>query len=299
MSSLNDILSPAALADVDNYQLLAKVVVEGFMAGQHRSLFHGTGSEFVQYRDYSPGDELKYVDWKAFARRDRLYSKVFEEETNMDCAIILDTSASMGYQGARADCAKIRYAAMIAACLAYLASRQGDNIGFSAYAEELLYFFPADRPAKRLKHIFTALSGLSARGSAEHGKHLSFIAESMRKRGMVVVISDFLEAEHRVPDLLNAFRFKGKETIVIQVLDPDEVDFPFTGARRFQDSETHARVSTSPATVREDYTRAMREAMTTLKDACHASQVDCLQVTTDQSLGIALAAYLHRRGAVF
>lgn len=298
MSSLNDILSPAALADVDNYQLLAKVVVEGFMAGQHRSLFHGTGSEFVQYRDYSPGDELKYVDWKAFARRDRLYSKVFEEETNMDCTIVLDASASMGYQGTHADCAKIRYAAMIAACVAYLASRQGDNIGFFAYAEELFSFFPPDRPARRLKQIFNSLSGLPARGPAKHKKHLSFIAESMRRRGMLVLISDFLEAEEQIPDLLNAFRFNGKETIVIQVLDPDEVDFPFTGARRFQDSETNARITTSPATVREDYKHAMRASMKTLKDGCHSIQADCLQITTDQSLGTALAAYLHRRGAV-
>lgn len=299
MSSLNDILSPAALTDVDNYQLLARVVVEGFMAGQHRSLFHGTGSEFVQYRDYSPGDELKYVDWKAFARRDRLYSKVFEEETNMDCTIVLDASASMAYQGERADCTKIRYGAMVAACLAYLASRQGDNIGFFAYAGELLSFFPAERPAKRLKHIFTTLAGLKANGLADHKKHLSFIAESMRRRGMLVLISDFIDAEERIPELLNAFRFNGKETIVVQILDPDEIDLPFAGARRFRDSETNARITTTPASVRDDYTHSMQAARDSLLDACHSIQADCLQVTTDQSLGTVLAAYLHRRGAVF
>lgn len=297
--SLNEILSPAALADVDNYQLLARVVVEGFMAGQHRSLYHGAGSEFVQYRDYSPGDDLKYVDWKVFARRDRLCTKVFEEETNMDCTIVLDTSASMAYCGGRAACSKLRYAAMIAACLSYLASRQGDNIGLYCYAGRLVEAMPAARPGSRLQRIFGALQRLAPGDAASHAEFLPYVAESLRRRGMVILISDFLEAEEDVPELLKAFRFTGKETIVVQILDPDELDLPFTETIRFVDSESGERIVTSPDAVRKQYESAMTAYLERLQTACHDIQADYLLATTADSLGKVLAAYLHRRGAVF
>lgn len=299
MSRLNDILSPAALADVDNYQLLAKVVVEGFMAGQHRSLYHGAGSEFVQYRDYSPGDDLKYVDWKVYGRRDRLHTKVFEEETNMDCTVVLDASASMAYAGERSVCTKLRYGAMVAACLAYLASRQGDNVGLYCYADELLNALPAARPASQLQRVFAALQALRGEGTAAHEKHLPFIAESLRRRGMLILISDFLEVERQVPELLKAFRFTGKETIVVQVLDPDELDLPFEQTIRFRDSETGEQVATSPSAIRKDYQAAMNACLEALRNACHDIQADYLQATTAESLGTVLSAYLHRRGAVY
>ncbi len=297
--SVNDILSPAALADIDNYQLLAKVVVEGFMAGLHRSLYHGFGSEFVQYRDYSPGDDLKYIDWKVFGRRDRLYTKVFEQETNMDCTLVLDASASMSYSGSRASCSKLRYGAMIAACLAYLATQQGDSIGFYAYAEQLAQALPAAHRLGQLQRVLAALQSLSPQGAANHGQVLPYIAESLRRRGMLVLISDFLEAERQVPELLKAFRFTGKETIVIQVLDPDELDLPFEHTVRFEDSESGRHLVTSPAAVRRDYRQAMADYLATMRTACHEIQADYLLCTTAESLGTALSAYLHRRGAVY
>jgi len=298
-TSITELLSPSALADVDNYQLSAKVVVEGFMSGQHRSLFHGSGSEFVQYRDYTPGDDLKYVDWKVFGKRDRLYSKVFEEETNMDCTIVLDASASMNYQGKRSSVTKLRYGSMIAACLAYLAAKQGDNLGFYGYAEELLTVLPAARPASRLKRIFTALQALPGETAADHQQHLTYIAKSLKRRGMLILISDFLEVEQEVPELLKSFQFNGKETIVIQILDPDELDLPFDHTLRFEDSETGVHITTSPEAIRQDYQTAMQNSLTCMRDACHSIQADYLQVATSHSLGSVLAAYLHRRGSVF
>lgn len=298
-TTLTEILSPATLADVDNYQLLAKVVVEGFVAGQHRSLYHGTGSEFVQYRDYTQGDDLKYVDWKVYGKRDRIYTKVFEEETNMDCTLVLDSSASMDYCGGSSKCTKLHYGAMIVACLAYLAARQGDNVGFYAYADDLLQALPAARPASQLQRIFGSLHALNGRGAAAHEKHLPYVAESLGRRGMLVLISDFLEVEKQVPELLKAFRFTGKETIVVQVLDRDEVDLPFTDTVRFRDSESGDYIVTSPPAVRRDYRSAMQSYLRRLREACHDIQADYLLAFSDESLGEVLAAYLHRRGAVY
>jgi uncharacterized protein (DUF58 family) len=298
-TSITDILSPSVLVDIDNYQLLAKVVVEGFVAGMHRSLFHGTGSEFVQYRDYTPGDDLKYLDWKVLAKRDRLYTKVFEEETNMDCTLVLDASASMGYRGVNASCSKLRYAAMAVACLAYLASRQGDNIGFYCYADKLRAAMPAARPGTQLQRIFTSLQGIEPGGVANHETHLHYVAESLRPRGIFVFVSDCLEAEDTVPELLKAFRFTGKEAIVIQVLDRDETELPYSHNVRFRDSETNEEIATSPSAVRKDYQASMAAFLANLRDACHEIQADYLLATSDSSLGELLAAYLHRRGAVF
>ncbi len=298
-NTLADILSPATLARIDNYQLLAKVVVEGFMAGLHRSVYHGFGSEFLQYRGYTVGDDLKYIDWKLFARRDRLYTKVFEEETNMNCTVVLDASASMGYQGGRAACTKLRYGAMVAASLLYLASRQGDNIGLHAYGERLHCGIPAGHNGGQLQRLLTELQRLRPGGQSRHPAFLPYIAESLRRRGVVVLISDFLEADDTIGPLLRRFRFAGNECIVVHVLDPDEQDLPFPATTRFIDSESAAEIITAPPTVRADYIAAMKAFQERLRRVCFDAQSDYLPCPTSADIGITLAAYLHRRGSVY
>ena len=296
---LSEILSPATLARIDNYQILAKVVVEGFIAGMHRSVYHGFGSEFLQYRDYTSGDDLKYVDWKVFARRDRLYTKVFEEETNMNCTVVLDASASMGYQGERAACSKFHYGAMVAACLVYLASRQGDNIGLHCYSDTLRCGIPAGHRGGQLHRILAELQRVQPAGQSRHAAFLPYVAESLRRRGVVVFISDFLEAEDSIAPLLKRFRYAGNECIVVHVLDPDEQDLPFQTTTRFVDSESAAQIVTSPATVRAEYVAAMQAFQQGLRQLCLDMQSDYLACSTAADIGATLAAYLHRRGSVY
>ncbi|MCF7854734.1 MAG: DUF58 domain-containing protein [Candidatus Pacebacteria bacterium] len=296
---LSDILSPATLARIDNYLLLARVVVDGFIAGLHRSVYHGFGSEFLQYRNYSPGDDLKYVDWKVFARHDKLVTKVFQEETNMNCNIVLDASASMGFQGTRAPCSKYRYGAMVAASLAYLASRQGDFAGFYCYNEELQACIRPGNRTGHLQRIATELVRIQPQGEADHERFLSYVAEAVYKRGLVVVISDFLEAEERIGPLLKRLRYAQNDCIVIQVLDNDERDFPFDATTRFVDSEHGAHILTYPPDVRDEYVAGMDAFMERLRRLCMDMQADCVQCDSTQSLGRVLASYLHRRGSVY
>ncbi len=292
-----ELLSPAVLARIDNYALLARTVVDGVLSGLHRSLLQGYGSEFFQYRDYVPGDDLKYLDWKAFARLDRYYIKLFQEETNMNCCFVLDTSASMAYRGDRAPCTKLRYASMLVACLAYVSRRQGDRVGFYAYNEGLT---SAIRPGTRTGHLHRVLVEIArvrAAGRARHGVVLGQVAEDLRRRGMLVLVSDFLGVEEDLGRWLRRFRFAGHECLVVQVLDPDELDFPFSGSVKFRDAEDGIEVVTAPEVVADSYRQDMERFTGRLRLAALEQGADYLRASTTDNLGRLLAAYLHRRGS--
>ena len=297
-SSLSTLLDPTTLARIDNYSLLARTVVEGFVSGLHRSLYHGFGSEFFQYRNYVPGDDLKYIDWKVFGRQDRFYTKVYQEETNLNCCIVLDASASMDYTGSNAPCSKSRYACMVAACIAYLANRQGDSVGLCAYNDGLLSSVQPGRSKDGLTRVLRELQRLRPSGVADHKRALNFVAENFRRRGIVVLISDLHGAEGDLPRFLKRFRHAHHDSIVLQVLDGEELDFPFSATTRFLDAESKAEIATAPTLVREHYLREMQSFTEGIKDSCLAEQVDYLLMRTDASLGHMLAAYLHRREAL-
>lgn len=293
-----ELLSPETLVRIDNYALLARVVVEGFLSGLHRSLYQGFGSEFFQYRNYVPGDDPKYVDWKVYGRLDRFYTKVFREETNLDCTILLDASASMGYQGGRSLCSKLRYGAMLAAALAYLARRQGDSVGFCAYAETIRAWVPPARQRDGAQRVFTELQRLSAQGVADHGTVLHHVAENLRRRGLVVLISDFHGLEEELGSIVRRLRFAHHDCIALQILDRDELDLPFGRTVRFVDSEDGPELTTAPDLVREGYERAVQGFVNRVRETCLAHQVDYLMVPTSEHVGNLLAAYLHRREAL-
>ena len=298
-TNVAELLAPETLARIDNYSLLARLVVEGFISGLHRSLYHGFGSEFFQYRSYVPGDDLKYVDWKVYGRQDKFYTKVFQEETNMNCCILLDASASMAYRGQAAACGKLRYGAMIAAALAYLASRQGDNVGLYAYSDRIVASMPPGRRAGGLQRLLIALQGLQAAGVADHESALNFAGENLRRRGMVVFISDMHGLEDgALARAIKRFRFAHHDCIVFQVLDADELDFPFQRTVRFVDSEDASRTVTAPELIRESYQDAMRGFTASIREACFAELADYLLARTTDNLGNLLAAYLHRREAL-
>lgn len=296
--SLVDLLSPATLSRIENYALLARVAVEGYLSGLHRSFSRGQGSEFLQYRSYAPGDDLKYVDWKVFSRTDKFYSKVFQEETNMNCYLVLDASASMDYRGERAVCTKWRYAAMVAACLAYLASRQGDNVGLCVYNGDVVEMIEARQRHGQLQRILTALARRKPEGGARHEYAWNYLAGHLRSRGMVVFLSDFLEAETTLPPILKRIRFARHECVAVQVLDPDERDLPFDHSTEFIDPEAGRRILTHPAKVRAHYVERMNDFMERLSVALARSQVEFLPLVSSDSLARSLSAYLHKREAM-
>ena len=296
-SPAKDWLTPDMLLSIDNYSLLARVVVEGFLSGLHRSLYQGFGSEFFQYRNYVPGDDFKYVDWKVYSRQNRFYTKVFQQETNLNCILILDASASMGYQGTRSACTKLRYASMLAACLAYLAQRQGDSVGLYAYGENLRVAVEPGRRVDGVQRIFTELQRLSPAGIADHAAACHFAAENMRRRGIVILISDFHEVETDLEALIRRFRFAHHDCLVFHVLDRDELDLPFGQTVRFIDSETEAEMVTAPDLIRDGYREAVESFLARVRGACLAQQADHLLVPTTEDLGHMLAAFLHRREA--
>ncbi|WP_309387349.1 DUF58 domain-containing protein [Cerasicoccus frondis] len=294
-TTVKDLLDPAHLTQIANMQLLARTAVEGFLSGMHRSVFHGFGTEFLQYRNYSPGEDLKYLDWKVLARSDKLYTKVYQEETNMNVTVLLDCSGSLDYAGSRAPCTKFRYAAMIAACIAYLAGRQGDNVGLFAYSDELLEAVEPGHRSGQLSRVMHSLARLKPHGAAAHQRTLDNLTHPFKHRGIVVLISDMLESENELPRLLRNFRYRHCDVIALQVLDPDELDLPQPKVTRFQDIEAGKEVVAWPSSVREQYTRRMDEFLATLKTGFFKSQVDYLRLQTTDSLGLALAQYLHHR----
>lgn len=293
-----DLLDPADLARIDNYSLLARTVVEGFLSGLHRSLFHGFGSEFLQYRSHAPGEDVKLVDWKVYARRDELVAKVYQEETNLNCHILVDASSSHAYRGGRAPCTKFRYASMVAACLAYLANRQGDNVGLYLYSDRILDAVEPGGRSGQLERVMRALGAAAPRESgvaADHLRAIEFLEHRLRSRGLAILISDLCEAEDVVPAQLGRLRFRHCEGLVIQVLDPDEIALPRGGAARFIDSETGEERVTSPRAAADGHDRDMADAILRAGRLLRDAQVDHLTVTTEESLGHALARFLHRR----
>lgn len=296
--SPQDLLNPATLARLQNYRLLAETAVEGFLSGLHRSLYHGFGTEFFQYRAWSPGEDLRHVDWKVYARRDRLYTKVYEEETNRRVHLLLDSSASLGYHGRGAPVGKLTYAAMTAAALAWMAHRQGDAVGLTIYnAEVQEAMAPSRRPGQVLR-LLHALSRVEANGPADHEKAFRYLDHHLTGRGLVVLLSDFLESEETLPEKLRRLRLRHCDVLALQILDPDEIEFPRDESARFVGMEDGRDLLTSPAAIADHHDQAMAENLRQLRQACSRARLDYLPLRTDDSLGYALARYLgHRQAA--
>lgn len=295
---LSELLSPALLSRISDYGLLSRLAVDGFLAGMHRSLARGHGSEFVQYRGYSAGDDLKTIDWKLFGRRGKLYTKVYQEETTMRCAVLLDASASMAYGGKAAACSKYRYAAMIAACFAYLAQRQGDQLGLFIYADDMRYGTARGQREGALRNALGALSAVTPTGVARHESALAQAEEYLGRRGLVLWLSDFHGADDVLASHVRRLRAAQRDCLVCQVLDRDEIDLPFGDTLRFVDSESGDEITTAPGEACAEYQMRMRAFMAGVRQDCLANSTDYLLTATDENLAAVLGAYLHRREAL-
>lgn len=286
-------LDPAVVARLGTLDLKARTIVEGLLSGLHRSPFKGFSVEFAEYRQYMPGDDLATIDWKVYARSDRHYVKKFEEETNLDCHVMIDVSASMGYRGR--GISKFEYAACLAASLSYLMNRQRDAVGLTAFDEKIVTMLPASARPGHLRALLLTLDRLQPARETNVSKPLHQLADLMSKRGMVVLISDLLDDPERVIRGLKHFQFRGTDVIVFHVLDPDEIEFPFERATRFEDLETNEEVIAVPAVMRQHYLKAIGAFIERYKRELGSSGIDYQLLPTDQPLEFALLAYLSTR----
>ena len=287
-------LDPAVIARLGTMELKARTVVEGFLSGLHRSPYKGFSVEFAEYRQYLPGDDLNTLDWKIYARTDRHYVKKFEEETNLECHILLDQSASMAYRGA-APMTKLEYGSVLAGSLAFLMNRQRDATGLMAFDEQIRVRLPAAARGGHLHAVLLALERLQPGLRSDVGRPLNQLAGALLKRSLVVLISDLLDDAEPVIRGLRHLKGRGSEVVVFQVLDPNELTFPFTGATTFTDVETAERVTADPGQARADYLRALGDLTHRYDRELRGAGIDFVQLDTSQPLDFALTKYLSAR----
>ena len=287
-----ELLDPAHLSRIEDFSLLAKVVVDGAMPGIHRSLRQGRGTEFFQYRPYDPGEDLKVVDWKVYAKREELVAKTFQEDTNFNLFLVLDTSASMAYHGEAASCTKLHYASMLAACFAYLAYRQGDRVGLFAYGQEVQQWIRPKSGHAHFGRVVNALAQLKAGGVNKHEAMWDQLVGNMPGRSTVVFLSDFLEAEEILPERLRFALSSRYEALCLQVLDREEEKLPSGDALRFVEMEGTREVSTSQEVIRDEFSNRMNEFKDTLERNLSSVSAEFESLYTDQDLGHALRRFL-------
>ncbi|HVG85940.1 MAG TPA: DUF58 domain-containing protein [Vicinamibacterales bacterium] len=286
-------LDPAIVARLGTIDLKAKTIVEGFLTGLHRSPFKGFSVEFAEYRQYLPGDDLATLDWKIYARTDRHVVKKFEEETNLECHIMLDVSRSMGY-GSHA-VTKLEYASYLAGALAYLMNRQRDAVGLLTFDDHIRDLLPSSARPGHLKSVLLTLERLTLGTRTDIAKPLGDLVQAIRKRGLVVLISDLLDEPDRIIEGLKHFRYRGTDVVVFQVLDPDELSFPFERAARFRDLESDREVVAVPAAVRDAYKARLDAMVSNFRTVLGQNGIDYTLLDTSQPLELALLPYLQTR----
>jgi uncharacterized protein (DUF58 family) len=290
-------LDPAVVARLGSLELKARTIVEGFLTGLHRSPFKGFSVEFAEYRQYFPGDDLATLDWKVYARTDRHFVKKYEEETNLECHILVDVSASMGYGSG--PLTKLEYGSYLAAALAYLMNRQRDAVGLIAFDDHITKMLPPSARPGHLTRLLVTLDRLELGARTNVAKPLRDLAEAIRKRGLIVLISDLLDEPDRVLQGLRHFRYRGSEVIVFQVLDPAELQFPFERAARFRDLETADEVVAVPAAVRAQYLEAITGLVQRYTRELRLAGIDYTLLETSVPLETGLMTYLMTRKRSF
>jgi uncharacterized protein (DUF58 family) len=289
-------LDPKVLDRIEGLDLKARLIVEGYVTGLHKSPFRGFSVEFAEHREYVPGDDVRFLDWKVFGRSDRLYIKRYEEETNLEAHLVVDVSASMGYRR-DGEPSKLDYARWAAAALAYLVTQQQDAIGLVLFDEQVRKTLPPASNPVHLKNVFAALDGAEPAGTTGVGRALKDVAEVLRRRGLVLVFSDLLDDEKGVLRGLEQVRHRGHEAILFHVLDHDERTFPFERLSRFEGLEGPRTVVADPAALRRAYLDEVSAFEKRMRRACQRNRIDYVPLDTSESLGTVLAAYLAKRAS--
>lgn len=292
---LRRFLDPEVVSRLDSMELIARLVVEGFIAGLHRSPFHGFSVEFSEYRPYNPGEPAGHVDWKIFAKTDRHYVKLFEEETNLRATLLLDGSRSMDFAGAPGRVTKFRYASLLAAGLAYLLVKQQDAVGLVTFDETIRRVLPARSVRRHLYDLLLALERTEPGGLTDVGATLHRAAEMVKRRGLVILLSDLLDEPRRVLAGLKHFRHRGHEVLVFHVLDPLERDLDLHREVQLEDLETGDRLRTQPWFIRREAGERVRAWIRELEGECRAHRIDYVPLATDMPFDLALRRVLDRR----
>lgn len=288
-------LNASVLAAVDDLSLVARAVVEGFFDGLHRSPFYGYSTEFSAYRPYVKGDNLRYVDWKVWGRTDEYYVKQFEDDTNLRCHIFLDTSASMDFGAGDAN--KFNYARILSAVLAFLMVRQHDAPGLVVFGAESRQAAPSSSTRHHADEIFHLLTHVQAVGTTNVDDSLLRIAQTITRRGLAVVISDFLGGGEACSKLLRQLHGQSQEVLVFHVMSPEELDLPYEGDFVMEDAETQEEIPVHAETFRDEYQRQVSEFCRKVQAECAALEIEYQRLRTDSPLDVALMAYLDRRSA--
>jgi uncharacterized protein (DUF58 family) len=286
---------PKVLAGISNLYLRARWVVEGMMSGVHRSRAKGFSVEFEEHREYSPGDEIRRIDWKALGKFDRYFIKEYEDETNLRAYLVLDTSASMDY--ASNGITKFDYGCTLAASLAYLILKQQDAAGLVTFSSRIEAFIPPKAKRDYLIQILHALENRGPAGETNVGKILEDIGGQIKRRGLVILVSDLLDEPEQILKGLRLFRFKGNDVIVFHLLDQAELDLPFDGNILFEDLEAaNLKVVADPRSIRNTYREVVQEFINEMRKQCRDSSIDYQLISTSTPLDQALASYLSWRG---
>jgi uncharacterized protein (DUF58 family) len=284
-------VDPKILGRIGNLELLAKTVVDGFINGLHRAPFFGASIDFAEHRGYVPGDDIRRVDWKVFARTDRYYVKQYEADTNTNFTILMDISKSMSF--ASDGVSKLEYGSFLGACLGYLSTRQRDRVGILTFDSDIVTHVPPS--AKHFDQVLYTLD----RAKAERPGHLSAplnkMAEHFKRRGILLLISDFYDEPEAILDAIKPLRFLGNDLIVFHVLDPQELNFDYKDASAFEDIESREQVPVVPDSFREEYRRLIREHINTLQTKFSEQRIDYAQITTNEPLDRALFGYMSSR----
>jgi len=278
---------------IRNLELRARVVVEGFWNGIHRSPYHGFSVEFTEYRQYTPGDDPRYLDWRVFARSDRYFIKKFEDETNLRCYVLTDQSRSMAFGSL--GYTKAEYAATLAATLAYFLYIQGDAVGLLTFDEQIREYLPARHRRGHLRHLMLALQQPAGGAATNLAPPLKRIVDLVRKRGLIVILSDFLAPIENVEPQLIPLAACGHEVVVFQVLDPAELSFSFSSASMFEDMESGRLLFLDPGIARKEYARKLEAHCDTLRRSCHRLGIAFHQLNTERPLELALFDFLRER----
>jgi uncharacterized protein (DUF58 family) len=287
-------LDPQTLASIEGLDLQARLVVEGYVSGMHKSPYHGFSVEFAEHREYVPGDDVRHVDWKVWSKTDKYYLKQYEEETNLLLYLLLDTSESMAYASGR-NLSKLHYAQVVAASLAYMVLRQQDSVGLATFDDGVRrYLKPAGQPT-HLKELIHLLDVTPARSKSDIGLVFHDLAERYKKRGVVVVLSDLFDEVPGVLAGLKHFRHRRHEVIVFHVLDSAELEFPFRDTTLFKGLEGLPEILTEPHALRRAYQAEIGGFLDEMKRGCRLIDIDYVPIRTDQPLDIALSTYLAAR----
>lgn len=297
MKNTKVFLKPETLSRLSNLELRARLVVEGFITGLHKSPYHGFSVEFAEHRQYMPGDEIKHIDWKVLGKTDRYYVKQYEEETNLKSYILLDVSGSMLYGSGKVT--KIEYASYLAASLSYLMLKQRDSVGLALFSDKILKYVPPRSVQTYLIHILREIEQIKPRGETNVSPAFHALAERIKRRGLVIIISDLFDEPDKIVSGLKHFRHKKHEVLLFHILDPFEVSFAFNKEAVFLDMETGEEINTLPWHIRREYRGQVKDMLYFYQKFCRENRIDYVLLNTETELDKALSEYLIKRKRLY